>query len=115
MNAISLQLLQEFWCLEVLRDWFVVSGDDFVDLFLPAWLGIFAGLNWVEELSKGNIEDWQKVLGDLNVVVSVVVDVENAVQFGLFANMDFWIALDAFADRLTSILLHLDVIELSLT
>ena len=48
----------------------------------------------------------------LNVVVSVVVEVEHPVELGVESNPQVVGVLDPFAQRLPCVLLHLDVVEL---
>ena len=48
----------------------------------------------------------------LNVVVSVVVEVEDPVELGVEGNPQVVRVLDALAQSLPRILLHLDVVEL---
>jgi len=46
------------------------------------------------------------------VVVPVVVDVEDPVQLGVLGDVELGVALDAFAQRLPRVLLHLNVVKL---
>ena len=46
------------------------------------------------------------------MVVSVVVDVEDPVQFGVLGHVELGVALGALAQRLPRVLLHLDVVKL---
>ena len=48
----------------------------------------------------------------LNVVVSVVVEVEDPVELGVEGDPQVVRVLDALAQRLPGVLLHLDVVEL---
>ena len=48
----------------------------------------------------------------LNVVVSVVVEVEDPVELGVHRDPQVVRVLDALAERLPRVLLHLDVVEL---
>ena len=48
----------------------------------------------------------------LNVVVSVVVEVEDPVELGVKGDPQVVRVLDALAQRLPGVLLHLDVVEL---
>lgn len=50
---------------------------------------------------------------NLDVVISVVMQVEDSVKFRVTGNMQVLGRLQTFADRLPSVLLHLDVVELS--
>ncbi len=52
---------------------------------------------------------------DLYVVVPVVVEVEDAVDLGVQADVDVLRPGDALAQRLARVLLHLDVVELPAT
>ena len=49
----------------------------------------------------------------LNVVVSVVVQVEHPVQFGVTCYVQVLRCLQTFTDGLSCILLHLDIVEFS--
>ena len=53
-----------------------------------------------------------EVLSHLNVVVSVVVEVEHPVELGVNSDPQVVGVLDPLAQRLPGILLHLDVVEL---
>ncbi len=45
------------------------------------------------------------------MIVAVVVNVEDPVQLRVLVNVQLAVALAAFAQRLSGILLHLDVVE----
>ena len=59
------QLLEELLGLEVLGNGLVVPGNDFVDLLLPARLRVFSLFDGDEELPQGGLDDWQKVVRNL--------------------------------------------------
>ena len=61
----SFELFQKLGSLEVFRNLFVEAGNDFVDLLLPARLGVLARLHRVEELSEGHVEDGHEMLRHL--------------------------------------------------
>ena len=63
--AFLLELLEELLGLEVLRDGLVVAGDDLVDLFLPARLGVLALADGEEELAEGRLDHGEEVIGNL--------------------------------------------------
>jgi len=78
--------LQELLGLEVLWDGLVVSGDNFVNLLFPTRLSVFPMLDGVEELLEGGLNYGEEMVGNLNVVVSVVVEVEHPVELGVKSN-----------------------------
>ena len=47
------------------------------------------------------------------MVVPVVVEVEDSVELGVSRDVDFFRVFDAFAEGLTGVLFHLDVVKLS--
>ena len=49
----------------------------------------------------------------LNLVISVVVQVEDSVQFAFSCDVNVCFGLDTFSYGLTSILFHLDIVEFS--
>ena len=57
--------MQELLGLEVLWDGLVVSGDNFVNLLFPTWLGVLANLDGAEELSEGGLNYGKKMVGNL--------------------------------------------------
>ncbi len=62
---ILFKLFEKFRGLEIVRNLLVKSCDDFVDLFLPTRFGVLAGLHGVKELAEGDVQDGQKVFGNL--------------------------------------------------
>lgn len=52
------------------------------------------------------------MVGNLNVVVSVVVEVEDPVQLAVHGHSEVLRVLDALTQCLPGVLLHLDVVEL---
>ena len=57
--------MQKLLGLEVFWDWLVKSGDYFVNLLFPTWLGVLAKLDGVEELSEGGLNYGKKMVGNL--------------------------------------------------
>ena len=57
--------MQKLLGLEVFWDRFVKSGDYFVNLLFPTWLGVLAKLDGVEELSEGGLNYGKKMVGNL--------------------------------------------------
>ena len=57
--------MQKLLGLEVFWDWFIKSGDYFVNLLFPTWLGVLAKLDGVEELSEGGLNYGKKMVGNL--------------------------------------------------
>merc|ERR1712172_300230 len=96
----SFQLSQKLLCLEVFWDWLVKSGDNFVNLLFPTGLNVLAKLDGVEDLSEGGLNYGKKMVGNLNVVVSVVVEVEDPVELGVEGNPQVVRVLDALAQSL---------------
>ena len=45
----------------------------------------------------------------LNVIISVVVDIDDPVELGIFGHMKFRVALNTLRQSLPGIFLHLDV------
>lgn len=107
-----LELLQEVLRLEVVGNGFVVSSDNFVNLFLPGGLRVAANLDGIEKLSKGGLHNRAKMVGHLYMVVAVVVEVEDAVELRVRAHVQVLRRLDALGERLARVLFHLDVVEL---
>lgn len=49
----------------------------------------------------------------VDVVIAVVVEIKDPKQFGVVAHVNLFGVLDAFAEGLSRVLFHLDVIEFS--
>lgn len=112
MTSILFELLQELLCLEVFWDGLVVSSDYFVNLLFPRGFGVLADLQRAEELAESGLHYGNKMVGNLNVVVSIVVEVEHPVELAVHGHPEVLRVLDALAERLPRVLLHLDVVEL---
>lgn len=106
-----LQLFQEVWRLEIFRYRIIHSRNDFVDRFLPRLFGVFPALYRAEELSQCLLNNVSEILGHLDMIIPIVVQVEDTVDFAVVAHMDVVHVLHAFANRLPSVLLHLNVVE----
>lgn len=47
----------------------------------------------------------------LNVIIAIIMQVKHTVNFTVHTNMDVVDAFDTFADRLTGVFLHLNVVK----
>ena len=53
----------------------------------------------------------KEIVTHLNLIVSVVVEVENSIDLGFRGNSDILRICDSFSQSLAGIFLHLDVVE----
>jgi len=104
-------VLEEVGRAEVVGHLLVEAGDDFVDGLLPRRLGVFARLDGFEKLPHGLRHDVHERRRNLDVVVAVVVEVEDAEELRVGRNVDVLGVEEAFAEQLPAVLFHLDVIE----
>lgn len=110
-SSLLLQLFQEVGRLEIFRHRIIQPRDDLVNRLLPRLLGVLPALYRAEELSQRLLNDVSEILGHLDMIIPIVVQVENAVDFAVVAHVDVVHVLHAFADRLAGVLLHLNVVE----
>lgn len=69
-------------------------------------------MDGLEELPQGLFSDVTEVTWDLEMIVAVVVEVKYPDQLSVCCHYQVLRVLDTFAKRLSSVLLHLDVVKL---